>query len=108
MFSVILPIHLKIDSVLLKVEKGKAEVGVTFLCSLGLFVASIPGLLFCNTQKVLISVKNLRLYFCIVLKTKNKIDYIVLAKGFIQDLGDAILNLVLKKIFRNPWHAVHI
>ena len=59
-FFVILPIHLKINLVLLKVEKAKAEIGVAFLRSLSLFITSDPGLLFCTTQKVL-SVKNLHL-----------------------------------------------
>ena len=31
---------------------------------------------------------------CICLKNRQKIDVMVLAKGFIGDLGDAIMNLV--------------
>ena len=46
---------------------------------------------------MLTPVKNLHLsyYVCICLKSKQKIDFIVLAKGFIEDLGDPIINLAL-------------
>ena len=37
----------------------------------------------------------LSLYICICLKSKRKIDVIVLARVFIEDLGDAMMNLVL-------------
>ena len=60
-------------------------------------MASITGLLFCTTQKVLTPVKNLHfsLYVYICLKSKRKTDVIVLAKGCIENLGDAIMNLAL-------------
>ena len=79
------------------VEKSKVERGVAFLRLLSPFIASITGLLLCNVQKVLTPVKNLHLsfYVCICLKSKQKIDFIVLAKGFIEDLGDPIINLAL-------------
>ena len=38
---------------------------------------------------------HLSLYVCICLKNKRKTDVIVLAKGFIEDLGDTIMNLAL-------------
>ena len=46
---------------------------------------------------MLTPIKNLHLslYVCICLKNKWKTDVIVLAKGFIEDLGDAIMNLAL-------------
>ena len=75
-FFVTLPIHLNINLVLLNVEKAKAEIGFAFLRSLSLSLlnASFPGSLFCTTQKVLTSVKNLHLplYVCICLKNKGK------------------------------------
>ena len=79
------------------VEKSKVETEVAFLRLLSPFIASITGLLFCTTQKVLTPVKNLHLslYVCIYLKNKRKIDVIVLAKGFIEDLEDAMINLAL-------------
>ena len=46
--------------------------------------------------------------FVFVWKTKEKIDDIVLAKGFLEDLGDVIMNLVLKKVLMTLRHAVHI
>ena len=47
--------------------------------------------------KSLNTCKNLHLplYVCICFKNKQKNDVIVLAKGFIEDLGDAIMNLAL-------------
>ena len=39
---------------------------------------------------------DLSLYVCICLKNKWKIDVIVQAKGFVEDLGDTIMNLALK------------
>ena len=80
-----------------KAEKSKVETEVAFLCLLSTFIASIYGLLFCTTQKVVTPVKNLHLslHVCICLKNKRKIDIIVLAKGFIEDLGDVIMNLAL-------------
>ena len=70
------------------VEKSKVETEVAFLRLLSSFIASITGLLFCTTQKVLTPVKNLHLslYVCICLKKKRKINVIILAKGFIKDL----------------------
>ena len=46
---------------------------------------------------MLTPIKNLHLalYVCICLKNKRKIDVIALAKVFIEDLGDAIMNLTL-------------
>ena len=47
---------------------------------------------------MLTPVKNLHLslYVCICLKkNKRKIDVVVLAKGFIEDLGVAVMNLAL-------------
>ena len=41
------------------------------------------------------NVLSLLLYVCIGLKIKRKIDVIVLAKCFIEDLGDAVMNLAL-------------
>ena len=66
--------------------------------------------LFCTSQNVLTPVKNLHLllYVCIFLKNKRKIDVIVPTKGFIEDLGDAIINLVLTEflcILGNPVHS---
>ena len=77
------------------------------------------GLLFCTTQKQLTPVKKLRwsLYVCICLKTKWKTDLIVLAKGFIEDLGDAIINLALieflcilgiQYISGNQWFSIRM
>ena len=73
------------------------ETEVAFLWLLSPFIASITGLLFCTTQNVLTPVKNLHLslYICICLKNKRKIDVIVLAKGFIEDLGEAMMNIAL-------------
>ena len=72
-----------------RIEKPKVETEVAFLHLLSPFIASVTGLLFCTTQKVLTPVKNLHLslFVCICLKNKPKIDVIVLAKGFIEDLG---------------------
>ena len=80
-----------------KVEKSKVETKVAFLLLLSPFIASITGLLFCTTQKVLTPIKNLHLslYVCICLKSKRKIYVMVPAKGFIEYLGDTIMNLVL-------------
>ena len=46
---------------------------------------------------MLTPVKNLHLslYGNICLKNKRKIDVMILAKGFTEDLGDAITNLLL-------------
>ena len=66
---------------------------------------------------MLTPVKNLHLslYVCICLKNKRKIDVIVLAKGFMEDLGDAIMNLALigfvcildiQYILGNRWFSV--
>ena len=48
-------------------------------------------------SKVLKPIKNLHssLHICICLKNKRKIDVIALAIGFIEDLGDTIMNLAL-------------
>ena len=62
-----------------KVEKSKAETEVDFPRLLSLLTASITGLLFCTTQKVLTPSKilHLSLYVCICLKNKQNIDVIV-------------------------------
>ena len=80
-----------------KVETSKVETKVALLCLLSPFIASITRFLFCTTQNMLTPVKNLHLslYVCICLKNKRKIYVIVLAKGFIEDLGEAIMNLAL-------------
>ena len=53
--------------------------------------------LFYTTQKVLMPVQNLHLSLHVwsYLKNKQEIDVIVLAKGFTEDLGDAIIILAL-------------
>ena len=43
---------------------------------------------------------HLSLYICVCQKNKRKIDFIVLAKkGFIEDLGDAIMNVALIRFY---------
>ena len=84
-------------NLLYKLDKSKVETDVAFLRLLSPFIATITGLLFCTTQKVLPPVKNLHssLYVSICLNNKRKTDVIVLAKRFIEDLRDAIMNLAL-------------
>ena len=50
---------------------------------------------------MLATVKNLHLslYACIFLTSKRKIDTIVMDKAFIGDMGDALMNLTLKKTY---------
>ena len=72
-----------------------------FLLLLSLLIASITDLLFCTTQKVLNPVENLHssLYVSIYLKNKRKIEVMIPAKCFIEDLGDDIMDLTLVKFF---------
>ena len=79
-------------------EKLKVENEVVFQYLLSLFIVSITGLLFCTTQKVITPIKSLllSLYGFVSIANKRKNDVIVLAKGFIEDLGDAIMNLAFK------------
>ena len=80
-------------------RKSKVETENAFLHLLSPFIALITGLLFCTTQKALTPVKNLclSLNVCICLKSKRKIDVVVLAGGFKEDLGGAIMNLALTR-----------
>ena len=99
--------------------QGKKAKGwkVSFLRLLSPFIVSITGLLSCTTQKALTLVKNLHLllYVCIFPKTKQKIDVIVLAKVYIEDLRDATMNLALIEflctlgilcILENRWFSI--
>ena len=81
----------------IQVRKVKGWNGSWFPTLLSPLIASITGLLFCTTAKVLMPVENLllSLYVCICLKDKRKIDAIVLAKAFIENLGDNTMKLTL-------------
>lgn len=61
------------------------------------FIASVTGLLYNTTQTLLTPVKTLHLllYTWIFLRNKRKFDGIVLAKGFIKNSGEVVLNLAL-------------
>ena len=89
-------------------EKLKFEIEFYFLRLLHVLIALITGLSFCTNQTFLAPVKDLdlSLYVCICLKNQRKL-IIVLAKGLIENLGDALMNLALMS-FLCIKHPVYI
>ena len=92
-----------------KVEKSKVGIEFDFLRLFSLLIASITGLLFCNTQKVLTPVKNLHLllYACIFLESKRKIDVIVRAIYVIVGFRRRYYESNPSRVFMYLRHPVH-
>ena len=94
------------------VEKSKVETEVAFLRLLSPFIASVTGLLFCTTQKVLAAVKNLHLslYVCIRPKNKRKIYSYSSGWRFYKRFRRRYIGLLcilgIQYILDNPWFLI--